>query len=127
MSNPQGYVTGIMYGGMDNLLDVKSSESKRGYWDINWSWPGGKDRYQLLKGSEFNVINTSDDTIEISFRRVFNPSIQGNKLPLAVDIRYIMRTGIPGFYCYAIYEHPSEGRAFDLAQTRMVFKLRQEK
>lgn len=30
ISNPQGYVTGIMYGGMDNLLDVKSSESKRG-------------------------------------------------------------------------------------------------
>lgn len=30
ISNPQGYVTGIKYAGMDNLLDVKSSESKRG-------------------------------------------------------------------------------------------------
>lgn len=30
ISNPQGYVIGITYGGMDNLLDVKSSESKRG-------------------------------------------------------------------------------------------------
>ncbi|XP_050944605.1 probable rhamnogalacturonate lyase B isoform X1 [Cucumis melo] len=127
ISNPQGYVIGITYGGMDNILDVKSSESKRGYWDINWSWPGGKDRYQLLKGSEFNVINSSDDTIEISFRKDFDLSTRGNKLPLGVDIRYIMRTGIPGFYCYAIYEHPSECRAFDLAQTRMVFKLRQEK
>ncbi|KAG7033955.1 rhiE, partial [Cucurbita argyrosperma subsp. argyrosperma] len=127
ISNPQGYVSGIKYGNMDNLLDVKSSESKRGYWDINWSWPGGKDRYQLLKGSEFNVINATDDTIEISFRKVFNPSTRGNKLPLSVDIRYIMRTGMPGFYCYAIYEHPSACRAFDLVQTRMVFKLRQEK
>ncbi|XP_022950361.1 probable rhamnogalacturonate lyase B [Cucurbita moschata] len=96
ISNPQGYVSGIKYGNMDNLLDVKSSESKRGYWDINWSWPGGKDRYQLLKGSEFNVINATDDTIEISFRKA-------SKL----SSRYIMRTGMPGFYCYAIYEHPS--------------------
>ncbi|XP_023544015.1 probable rhamnogalacturonate lyase C [Cucurbita pepo subsp. pepo] len=116
ISNPQGYVSGIKYGNMDNLLDVKSSESKRGYWDINWSWPGGKDRYQLLKGSEFNVINATDDTIEISFRKA-------SKL----SSRYIMRTGMPGFYCYAIYEHPSACRAFDLVQTRMVFKLRQEK
>lgn len=30
ISNPQGYVSGIKYGNMDNLLDVKSSESKRG-------------------------------------------------------------------------------------------------
>lgn len=30
ISNPQGYVIGITYGGMDNILDVKSSESKRG-------------------------------------------------------------------------------------------------
>lgn len=27
---PQGYLTGISYGGMDNLLDVKSNETSRG-------------------------------------------------------------------------------------------------
>lgn len=27
---PQGYLTGINYGGMDNLLDVKSNETSRG-------------------------------------------------------------------------------------------------
>lgn len=30
ISKPQGYLIGIQYGGMDNLLDLKSSESSRG-------------------------------------------------------------------------------------------------
>ncbi|KAF2303729.1 hypothetical protein GH714_021492 [Hevea brasiliensis] len=71
---PQGYLTGIKYGGLDNLLDLKSSESSRGYWDINWSLPGGQDRYQL----------------------------------------YILKSGVSGFYCYAIYERPAGCPAFDL-------------
>lgn len=41
--------------------------------------------------------------------------------------RYIVRTDVSGFYCYGIYERPSGCRAFDLAQTRLVFKLRREK
>jgi rhamnogalacturonan endolyase len=27
---PQGYLTGIKYGGMDNILDLQSNESNRG-------------------------------------------------------------------------------------------------
>ncbi|GFZ03241.1 rhamnogalacturonate lyase family protein [Actinidia rufa] len=69
IAKPQGFLTGIKYGGMDNLLDLKSSESSRGY---------------------------------------------------------IVRSGVSGFHCYAVYERPSGCRAFDLAQTRMAFKLRRE-
>ncbi|KAH0970040.1 hypothetical protein GBA52_022196 [Prunus armeniaca] len=126
---PQGYLTGISYGGMDNLLDIKSNESSRGYWDINWSLPGGQDIYTLLKGAEYSVVHESNDSLEISFKNTYNPSsAQGVKLPLSVDIRlYILRTGVSGFYSYAIYERPSGCPAFDLAQTRMVYKLRREK
>ncbi|XP_010094027.2 probable rhamnogalacturonate lyase B [Morus notabilis] len=125
---PQGYLTSITYGGMDNILDSKSiDESSRGYWDANWSWPGGQDRYQLLKGAEYSVVNRSNDLIEVSFRNAYDPPTKGSKLPLSVDIRYILRSGVSGFYCYAIYERPSGCREFDLAQTRMAFKLRSEK
>ncbi|XP_059636145.1 probable rhamnogalacturonate lyase B [Cornus florida] len=111
---------------MDNLLDLKSSESSRGYWDINWSLPGGQDRYQLLKGSEYSVIHLSNNQLEVSFRSTYDPSTPGVRLPLSIDLRYILRSGDSGFYCYAIYEIPPGCRAFDLAQTRMAFKLRRE-
>ncbi|KAK3188402.1 hypothetical protein Dsin_027963 [Dipteronia sinensis] len=128
ISKPQGCVTGIQYGGMDNILDLKSSASSRGYWDINWSLPGGQDIYQLLSGDEYNLIHMSNDVIEISFKNSFNPSDSSNKLPLSVDIRYIMRSGVSGFHCYSIYERPDgSNKAFDLAQTRMVFKLRRDR
>ncbi|XP_057512863.1 rhamnogalacturonate lyase B-like [Actinidia eriantha] len=126
IAKPQGFVTGIKYGGMDNLLDLKSSESSRGYWDLNWSLPGGQDRYQLLQGSEYSVIHMSNDQLEVSFRSIYEPSTPGIRLPLSVDFRYIVRSGVSGFHCYAIYERPSGCRAFDLAQTRMAFKLRRE-
>ncbi|KAJ8644107.1 hypothetical protein MRB53_005855 [Persea americana] len=86
MSQPDGALTGIQYGGMKNLLDTKLTQSQRGYWDINWNLPGGGDRYLL----------------------------------------FILRSGISGFYCYAIYERLAGWPAFDLIQTRLVFKLRRE-
>ncbi|KAM1008892.1 hypothetical protein ACFX2J_005242 [Malus domestica] len=108
---PQGYLTGISYGGMDNLLDVKSNETSRG-----------------LKGAEYSVVHHSNDSLEVSFKNTFIPSsANGVKLPLSVDIRYIVKTGVSGFYNYAIYERSSGCPAFDLAQTRMAFKLRREK
>ncbi|XP_031262360.1 probable rhamnogalacturonate lyase B [Pistacia vera] len=128
VAKPQGYVTNIKYGGMDNLLDRELSESSRGYWDINWSLPGGQDRYKLLSGAEYSLIHMSNDSLEVSFKSSYNPSSPGgNKLPLTVDIRYVLRSGVSGFHCYSIYERPPGCPAFDLAQTRMVFKLRRDR
>ncbi|KAI5571007.1 hypothetical protein BDE02_11G064800 [Populus trichocarpa] len=124
---PQGYLTGIKYGGMDNILDLQSNESNRGYWDMNWNLPGGKDRYQSVNGAEYSVIYNSNDKLEISFRSTYDPSNKGTKLPLSIDIRYILNSGVSGFHCYAIYERPAGSPAFDLVQTRMVFKLRRDK
>ncbi|KAK6133226.1 hypothetical protein DH2020_032987 [Rehmannia glutinosa] len=123
ISKPQGLLTAIKYGGIDNLLDIQSNELSRGYWDINWNLPGGQDRYLLFRGSEYSVINFSNDHLEVSFKTTYDPSVRGTKLPLTVDQRYIVRSGVSGFYCYAIYERPPGCPAFDLAQTRMVFKF----
>ncbi|KAK6133290.1 hypothetical protein DH2020_032953 [Rehmannia glutinosa] len=123
ISKPQGLLTAIKYGGIDNLLDIQSNELSRGYWDINWNLPGGQDRYLLFRGSEYRVINFSNDHLEVSFKTTYDPSVRGTKLPLTVDQRYIVRSGVSGFYCYAIYERPPGCPAFDLAQTRMVFKF----
>ncbi|KAJ8644111.1 hypothetical protein MRB53_005859 [Persea americana] len=126
MSQPDGALTGIQYGGMKNLLDTKLTQSQRGYWDINWNLPGGGDQYLLLKGTEFNIISSNNDRIEVSFRSICDPSERGTTLPLSVDKRFILRSGISGFYCYAIYERLAGWPAFDLVQTRLVFKLRRE-
>ncbi|XP_073128338.1 uncharacterized protein [Henckelia pumila] len=127
ISKPQGLLTAIKYGGIDNLLDTKSNELNRGYWDINWSLPRGKDKYQLLRGSVYSVISKSNDGLEVSFKSNYDPSISATRLPLTVDIRYIVRSGVSGFYCYAICEHQTGYPAFDLAQTRMVFKLQRDR
>ncbi|KAL7244206.1 hypothetical protein ACSBR1_016441 [Camellia fascicularis] len=118
IAKPQGFVTSIKYGGLGNLLDLKSSESNRGYWDLNWSLPRGQDRYQFLKGSNYSVIHTSNDKQELSFRSTYDPSTPGIRLPLSVDLRYIMRSGVSAFYCYAIYERPPGCRAFDLCSNK---------
>ncbi|KAK3021722.1 hypothetical protein RJ639_046068, partial [Escallonia herrerae] len=108
---PQGLLTGIKYGGMDNLLDSKSGETSRG-----------------LRGSEYSTIHQSNDQLEVSFRSSYDASTTSTRqVPLSVDLRYILRSGVSGFHCYAIYERPPGCRAFDLVQTRMVFKLQQDK
>ncbi|KAF9593518.1 hypothetical protein IFM89_024011 [Coptis chinensis] len=102
ISRPDGSLTGISYGGMDNLLDVQSKSSSRG-----------------LRATEYSVVNSSKDCIELSFR---------SNLPISIDKRIIMRSGVSGFYCYAtIYERSTASPAFDLVQTRMVFILRRDK
>lgn len=109
-----------------------------------------------LRGAVHSVVEMSNDCLEVSFKSSYNHSTRGTKLPLTFYIRswkhefiwsfyfmfsfklikvwyvfwifrYILRSGVSGFYCYAIYEHPAGSPAFDLAQTRMVFKLRREK
>ncbi|KAG9439228.1 hypothetical protein H6P81_019393 [Aristolochia fimbriata] len=127
ISKPGGALTGIQYGGLDNLLDIKTTESQRGYWDINWNLPGGQDRYTLLQGTEFSIVQANKDIAEVSFRSSWDSSSRGTVLPLSVDKRFILRSGISGFYSYAIYERTANCPALVLSQTRLAFKLRREK
>ncbi|KAJ0086595.1 hypothetical protein Patl1_08702 [Pistacia atlantica] len=127
LSKPGGIVTGIRYNGIDNLLEFRNKETNRGYWDLNWSAPGGKGIFDVIEGTHFRVVVENEEQIELSFLRFWDSSLEGKYIPLNIDKRFIMLRGSSGFYSYAIYEHLQEWPAFCLDQTRFTFKLRKEK
>lgn len=129
LSNPAGDVTGVKYGGIDNLLEIHNKPSNRGYWDLNWKNPGEKSSiYEGLQGTEFRVITATADQVEVSFTRTYNVSLpQGATVPLNVDKRYILQRGCSGFYAYAIFERLQGWPEVQVDQIRMAFKLQQAK
>ncbi|XP_058081199.1 uncharacterized protein LOC131229304 isoform X4 [Magnolia sinica] len=127
LSKPDGIVTGIRYNGIDNLLEVRNEEVNRGYWDINWYEPGGPEFFDVIKGTSFKVILEDENQVEVSFTRTWDPSLNGTLIPLNIDKRFIVLSGSSGFYSYAIYEHLQGWPDFTLNQTRITFKLRNDK
>ncbi|XP_050234926.1 probable rhamnogalacturonate lyase B [Mercurialis annua] len=130
LSNPEGIVTGIQYNGIDNLLEVLNDESNRGYWDLVWSTPGSTGTagiFDVIKGTSFEVIVETEEQVELSFSRSWDSSLEGKLVPLNIDKRFVMLRGSSGFYSYAIYEHLKEWPGFNLAETRIAFKLRKDK
>lgn len=91
------------------ILDKKNYEE----FSTNWS----KHSYLLLKyrlnGSEYSVINMSNDSVEVSFRSSYDPSIQSTKLPLSVDIRLYVYD-IPHIYVAFIQISIMNGHFFYL-------------
>ncbi|KAF3447275.1 hypothetical protein FNV43_RR12455 [Rhamnella rubrinervis] len=127
LSNPDGIVTGIQYNGMDNLLEVLNKEHNRGYWDLVWNAPGSKGIFDVIKGTSFRVIVNNGEQVELSFTRMWDPSLEGKYVPLNIDKRFVMLRGSSGFYSYATYEHLKDWPDFDLGETRITFKLRKDK
>ncbi|XP_057794198.1 uncharacterized protein LOC131010609 isoform X2 [Salvia miltiorrhiza] len=131
LSNPDGIVTGVCYNGIDNLLEVLNDESNRGYWDVVWNALDGSRTgvFEVIKATTFKVIKDTEDQVEVSFSRPWDPSLQGKLIPLNIDKRFVLLRGCSGFYTYAIYEHvgSAEWPAFSLGETRIAFKLRKEK
>lgn len=132
LSNPEGIVTGIRYNSIDNLLEVLNDESNRGYWDVVWNALDGSGKagvFEVIKATNFTVIKESEEQVEISFSRPWDPSLVGRLVPLNIDKRFILLRGCSGFYTYAIYEHigSKEWPAFSLGETRIAFKLRKDK
>ncbi|XP_022940913.1 probable rhamnogalacturonate lyase B isoform X1 [Cucurbita moschata] len=127
LSKPDGIITGIRYNGVDNLLEVLNPESNRGYWDIVWNSPGSQGIFDVIKGSSFRVIVENEEQVELSFTRMWDPSLEGKVVPLNIDKRFIVLRGSSGFYSYAIYEHLKDWPDFDIGETRITFKLRKDK
>ncbi|KAL0440052.1 UNVERIFIED_CONTAM: hypothetical protein Slati_2488200 [Sesamum latifolium] len=132
LSNPEGIVTGICYNGVDNLLEVLNDESNRGYWDVVWNTLDGSSKagvFEVIRATSFKVIKETEDQVEVSFSRPWDPSLQGTLVPLNIDKRFILLRGCSGFYSYAIYEHVGsmDWPAFSLGETRIAFKLRKDK
>ncbi|CAA0396356.1 unnamed protein product [Arabidopsis thaliana] len=130
ISKPDGFVTGISYQGVDNLLETHNEDFNRGYWDLVWSdegTPGTTGKSERIKGTSFEVVVENEELVEISFSRKWDSSLQDSIAPINVDKRFIMRKDVTGFYSYAIFEHLAEWPAFNLPQTRIVYKLRKDK
>ncbi|KAK4428607.1 putative rhamnogalacturonate lyase A [Sesamum alatum] len=80
-----------------------------------------------IEGIDFQVIVENEEQIEVSFKRTWDPSMQGEHAPLSIDKRFIMLRGSSGFYSYGIYQHHEDMPAFNLNETRIAFMLRKEK
>ncbi|KAJ8769308.1 hypothetical protein K2173_002512 [Erythroxylum novogranatense] len=125
LSNPDGDVEAIKYGGLENLLDTDHPIRLRGYMDMVWERPEGKETIDNLHGNKFKVITQNEDQIEVSFTRSWDSS--SNLSPLNVDRRYIMKRDSPGFYVYVILERLHGWPEAKLEQFRIVFRLQSDK
>ncbi|KAK7275860.1 hypothetical protein RIF29_16986 [Crotalaria pallida] len=100
------------------------------YWDVVWSETGSigtTGTFERIFGTGFNVIVENEEQVEISFTRMWDPSLKGKLSALNIDKRYVMLRNSSGFYSYAIFEHLKEWPAFNIPQIRIVFKLRKDK
>ncbi|WJX63385.1 rhamnogalacturonan endolyase [Trifolium repens] len=130
LSNPDGFVTRIQYNGIDNLLEALNENNNRGYWDDVWSEAGSTGTTgtsERIVGTSFKVIMETEEQVEISFSRIWDPSLKGKQSALNIDKRYVMLRNSSGFYSYAIFEHLKEWPAFNIPQIRIVYKLRKDK
>ncbi|OAE28694.1 hypothetical protein AXG93_2091s1000 [Marchantia polymorpha subsp. ruderalis] len=87
ISRPGGHVTGIKYGGMDNVLESTNSETNRGYWDLNWNDVDGSDTYDAPSATQYKVVESNGDKVELSFTRPYDSSRSPAMVPLTIDKR----------------------------------------
>ncbi|KAL9234732.1 hypothetical protein vseg_009567 [Gypsophila vaccaria] len=130
IAKPAGYVTGIEYNGVDNILDTLNPEDDRGYWDVVWAPPGTKGtkgNFQRIVAKDFRVILEKPEQIELSFKLAYDPTIDAKKAaPMEIDQRYIMLQGVSGIYAYGIFERAAWAQ-FGMPNARLAFKLQRQK
>ncbi|KAL1828902.1 hypothetical protein ACET3Z_007314 [Daucus carota] len=100
--------------------------------DIVWNALDGIKKagtFEVFKATNFNVIVETEDQVEVSFSRPWDPSLLGKLAPINIDKRFLLLRGSSGFYTCAIYEHlgSEEWPGFSIGESRITFKLRKHK
>ncbi|XP_061336887.1 probable rhamnogalacturonate lyase B [Gastrolobium bilobum] len=127
LANPEGYILGISYNGIENVLDARNEDNDRGYMDVVWKGPGQSGGFQRIRGTSFSVMAATENIVEVSFLRTWTSSMRGSSVPINIDKRYILRRGDSGFYSYVIFERPEGLPAVGVDQIRLVFKLNRDR
>ncbi|MED6195829.1 hypothetical protein PIB30_041619 [Stylosanthes scabra] len=121
IAKPGGYILGISYNGIDNVLEARNDKDDRGYVDFVSNEPGKSGAEPKIEMTDFKVISEDQNMAEVSFTRTWSSS--GRGVPFNIDIRYILRRGDSGFYPYIIVERLDGFPAVEIDQIRIVFKL----
>lgn len=126
LSKPAGLITSLGYKGVNNILEYRNKEERRGYWDIVWSRPDRNgSHFDTLHCTSFRVVAETDDQVEVSFTKTWHRSLD-REVPLNIDKRYIILRGASGFYSYAVFEHLEGWPDLNIDEARIAFKLRQD-
>ncbi|KAL4379165.1 hypothetical protein GQ457_02G015790 [Hibiscus cannabinus] len=123
IQNPSGYLMGIKYKEMSNVLEWRNHNNNKGYWDIVWD----EDAYDKLETEHVEVITQTADLVELSFTKNWNSTIHGKTIPLNIQKRFIVRRGVPGLYMYSIFERKEDFPDANMYQIRIAFKLKEDK
>ncbi|WZZ79931.1 probable rhamnogalacturonate lyase B [Brassica napus] len=131
LSNPEGFVTGVRYNGIENVLAYTGHENDRGYWDLVWNFPGKKTKktkgtLDRIEATKMEVITQNDEQIEISFSRTWNAS-SNVTVPVNIDKRFVVLRNSSGFYTYAIFERLQGWPAVEIDNIRLAIKLDKDK
>ncbi|CAI0474265.1 unnamed protein product [Linum tenue] len=121
LTNPEGFVYGLKYQGVENVLETHEPDDFGGYFDVSWDHPGGEGKTEQVKGTKFTVITETADQVELSFSSTWSSSSK-ELVPLNVDKRFIVQKGVSGFYWYVIVERLKGWPDADMDQHRMVFR-----
>lgn len=78
------------------------------YWDVVWSPPqsiGTKGTLERLAGTSCEVIVETEDQVELSFSRTWDPSLYGKLVPLKIDKRFYSYQRDDNFNKNVMYDH----------------------
>ncbi|CAN1328528.1 Rhamnogalacturonate lyase [Linum perenne] len=123
LSNPTGHIFAIQYHGAKNLLESHEPHLFGGYFDVAFQLlPTKEGKVEIVDGTDYKVITEKPDVVEVSFSRTWRPGLPNTVVPLNVDMRYIVRKDVPGFYVYVIVERLQGWPDVDMNYHRYAFK-----
>ncbi len=108
-----GQIVSCLYNGVEMVST--SGNKTQVYYD--WTSSYG---FEQLYGCNFTVKKLNDSIVDVSFKRVFTPSI-GHVTPADMDIHYVLKRNDTGLYTYSILEHQPNYPKVDLGSWRMVW------